>query len=175
MKWDILERESKICSLCDLSKVRDEVSFGEGEKTAKVMFVFSRPCNFRDKEVFAHALGSLDIKEKTGYFTSLIKCEIPNNREVKIEEYEACLKILRAQFSLIRPKIIVCLGRDVVKYMIGSPNAFEDIRGQWIDKKGTLFIGTYGMQDLADDNKKLLMWEDLKRVKEKLYEIDPRV
>lgn len=79
---------------------------------------------------------------------------------------------LREQFKLIKPKIVVCLGSVASTALIGPDAKITAVRGTWIDKKGTLFTGTYHPAALLrDESKKLFMWRDLKAVKERLHEV----
>ena len=171
MKWDILERETSICRLCKLSEIREEVILGQGAKKAQIMFVFSR-ADEEDKKLLNHALASLSFNLEDIYVTSLIKCSIPLQREIQDEEYRACLDILRSEFSLIRPKFVICLGPDVASYLISKQEPFMAMRGQWINKKGTYFLASYGPEDWKDTRMKLSFFEDLKKLKEKTDEIN---
>lgn len=88
------------------------------------------------------------------------------------EEAEACLPYLRYQVSIIRPKIIVCLGATAAKYIIDREARITHIRGIWYERKGYSLIATFHPAALLrDESKKRLFWQDLKMVKAKYDEI----
>ena len=91
------------------------------------------------------------------------------------EEAAACLPYLRAQFVLIRPKILVCLGRTAAMHILRPDIRITRERGIWVEKKGTLILPTYHPSALLRDEtgqKKREAWQDLKSLREKMREMD---
>ena len=94
------------------------------------------------------------------------------NRTPEPSEAQACMNFLRAQFSLVRPKIIVCLGAVAHGNLVSNELSISRARGKWIQKKGVWFLSTFHPAALLrDESKKLPFWQDLKLAKEKLDEI----
>jgi DNA polymerase len=117
-------------------------------------------------------LDALPIRKGDYYIANIVKCRPPGNRVPLEEEAEKCLPFLRNQVSLIRPKIIVCLGATAMKYIIDRNAKITQIRGQWVERKGFWIMPTFHPAALLrDESKKVLMWEDFKKVKQKLEEL----
>ena len=92
-----------------------------------------------DKYLFAIDLD----REKNCYIANIVKCRPPQNRDPLPAESEACMPWLREQFRLLRPKIVVCLGRIAAQRMIRSDFSVTKEHGQFIEKNGILFMGTF--------------------------------
>ena len=94
------------------------------------------------------------------------------NRNPEPDEAEACMPYLRQQFLLIRPKIIVLLGKVACRYVLKTEAPISALRGSWIERKGIWFMPTYHPSALLrDPSKKREAWEDFKAVKAKLKEL----
>jgi uracil-DNA glycosylase family 4 len=181
MTWEQLESNCRECRRCGLAYGRTNVVIGRGCKTAPVMIVGEGPGQKEDEtglpfvgragELLDLALESLGFSENDYYIANIVKCRPENNRTPTEDECEKCLPYLRAQFALIRPKIIVCLGNVATKAMIDKSFQVSKARGIWYTKNGTLFLATYHPAALLrDESKKIEMWEDLRKVKIRLYE-----
>ena len=111
----------KVCPDCDLCKTRTNAVPGEGSPTAEILFVGEGPGFNEDQQgrPFVGAAGkfldemlrSIGLDRSTVYITNVLKCRPPNNRDPLPTEVEACRKYLLRQIELIRPKLIVTLGR----------------------------------------------------------------
>lgn len=183
LSWEETEEKIANCRRCPLCESRTNTVPGVGNRNSIIMFVGEGPGYNEDMqgEPFVGAAGklldkmllSIGIVRKNVYITNVVKCRPPQNRDPLFEEQAACLPYLRAQFKLMRPKIIVCLGRIAAKALIREDFAITRQRGIWYDKKGTLFIATYHPSALLrDESKKKQAWEDLKIIREKLKEFD---
>ncbi len=117
------------CRLCKLCRMRKNPVPGEGSEKAEVMFIGEAPGQREDEmgRPFVGAAGNLLtqlIKEKLGldrsqvYITNVLKCRPPGNRDPELEEIEACGKYLEWQIALIKPKVIVTLGRFSTSYVL---------------------------------------------------------
>ena len=101
-----------------------------------------------------------------------MKCRPPKNRDPQAEEIKKCLPFLRWQVALIKPKIIVCLGRIAATTVIDCNFKITKERGKWIEKNGFWFMPTFHPSAvLRDETKKLPFWEDFKEIKAKLEEL----
>jgi len=180
--WDDLENMIKDCRKCSLCEKRNNIVIGKGSKTADIMFVGEGPGEQEDLQgiPFVGAAGQLLDKmllaagfdESDYYIANVVKCRPPFNRDPLEEEKEACINYLRRQFLLIKPKIIVCLGRISAKAIMDSEFKITKQRGIWYERKGTYIMATFHPSAvLRDESKKRPAWEDMKLIREKLMEI----
>ena len=120
--WEELERDCLLCEKCPLREGRTQVVFGVGNRNAKVLFIGEgpgeqedlqgKPFVGRSGQYLDKLLASVGLtREKDLYIGNIVKCRPPHNRDPLPEEQDACIDWLRAQTALIKPKIIVCLGR----------------------------------------------------------------
>ncbi len=181
--WNELIEECSSCNNCNLGRTRNNVVIGRGNETAPMMLIGEGPGAQEDMQglPFVGAAGQLldlllkaqNITSDQYYIANIVKCRPPGNRIPLEEEAQGCLHFLRKQFKLIEPKIVVCLGGTAVKYIIDKDAKITNIRGNWIEKKGCMFMPTFHPAALLrDESKKILMWQDFKKVKEKLKEIN---
>ena len=177
--WESLENSCHHCTRCALSKGRNRVVFGVGRRDAALMFVGEGPGYHEDMqgEPFVGAAGQLldkmlaaiDLTRQDVYIANIVKCRPPGNRDPLPEERQACLPYLRGQYALIRPKIIVCLGRVAAQSLIDASFKITQQRGKWHERKGVAMVATYHPSALLRDNdKKRPAWEDFKAIKQRL-------
>lgn len=177
--WEQLLNECKNCKRCGLGFSRTNIVIGRGSINAPLMLIGEGPGEQEDKQGLPFVgsagklldllLDALMIKESDYYIANIVKCRPPGNRVPTDDESEKCLPFLRAQVKLIKPKIIVCLGATAMKYIIDRKAMITRIRGQWIERKGYLIMPTFHPAALLrDPSKKMLMFEDFKKVKEML-------
>lgn len=149
-----LEKQANSCHLCELSKSRTKVLFGSGNPKADLMFVGISPNASDDMagDLFTGRVGEMlnDMIEKvigvsttSVYLTNVVKCYPPQNRAVTTSEANTCISYLDAQIRLISPKIIVLLGDEAYKYMIGDSQQIAKIHGNVIKKDNTTLIPTF--------------------------------
>jgi len=180
--WEELYTECLNCNRCSLGNTRTNVVFGRGNVNAPMMFIGEGPGEQEDKQgrpfvgpagkLLDLLLKALMITEDQYYIGNIVKCRPPGNRVPIDDEVEQCLPFLRNQVALIKPKIIVCLGATAAKYIIRKDISITQIRGQWIEKKGYWIMPTFHPAALLrDQSKKVLMFEDFKKVKQKLDSI----
>lgn len=182
MDWDNLIKIISNCTKCPLAQGRTNVVVGRGNRNAPVLFVGEGPGANEDAQglpfvgqagrLLDLALQSTGFTKEDYYIANVVKCRPPENRNPLPEECAACLPYLRAQFKLIKPKIIVCLGSVASTNMIDKEAKITAIRGKWIERGGVLFTATYHPAALLrDPSKKIVMWRDLKSVWDKLTTI----
>ncbi|EDM24510.1 uracil-DNA glycosylase [Caminibacter mediatlanticus TB-2] len=149
-----LENICKNCTLCDLSKTRTNIVFGEGNPKAKLMFIGEGPGEMEDKtgRPFVGRAGKLltkiienvlELSREDVYIANIVKCRPPNNRVPTIEEAESCKPYLIKQIDIINPKILVCLGKTAFMYLMNNNIPISKIRGQIFEYKGKKVIPTY--------------------------------
>ena len=175
------------CTKCGLCETRHSVVFGVGCETADVMFVGEGPGEQEDLkgEPFVGPAGKLlddmlsiiDIsREHNCYIANIVKCRPPHNRDPLETEQDACIDYLRNQVALIRPKIIVCLGRIAAKRLIDPEYRITREHGQWIQKSGVWMTAIYHPSALLRDvSKRPETFDDLLSIREKIKEVGAKV
>jgi len=183
MNWEELENGIKNCKRCGLCNSRTHVVLGRGSKNeGKILFVGEGPGENEDKEGLPFvgqagrkldlALSAIGFNEEDYYIGNVVKCRPPQNREPLPDEVSACLPILRQQFVLLKPKIVVCLGSVALKALINPEGRITADRGVFVTKGGTKFIATYHPAALLrDESKRMDFYNDLKLVKKAMDEI----
>src|SRR4028119_346531 len=148
-----LAGEIRVCPLCRLCETRTQAVPGEGNATARIMFVGEGPGAKEDLEgrPFVGAAGQLlnTLLEQAGiarddvFITNIVKCRPPGNRVPLIDEVEACNDYLMAQIAIIEPKIICPLGSPALKTLLGPDLKITQARCKVFRKSGILFIPLY--------------------------------
>ena len=169
MTLDELEIKCKNCTKCDLCEGRTNLVFGVGKKDADIMLIGEGPGENEDLQgqpfvgrsgqLLDKFLASVDLsRDKNVYIANMVKCRPPKNRDPKPEEQDMCINWLREQFKIIKPKIIVCVGRISAQKLI--------------DKNGTLFMGTYHPAAiLRNPNNKEAAFGDWLALRDKINEL----
>lgn len=186
MDWDKLEQTCLSCRGCGLCETRHNVVFGVGPRNADVMFIGEGPGEQEDLkgEPFVGPAGKLlddmlsiiDLSRENCYIANIIKCRPPNNRDPLDMEQDACIGYLRNQVALIRPKIIVCLGRISAKRLIHPDYRITREHGTWTQKNGVWFTSIYHPSALLRDvSKRPETFDDLLSLREKIRQVGASV
>lgn len=144
----LLREEVGECKRCDLWKTRTHLVFGAGNPEAKVILVGEAPGFYEDKEgiPFVGSAGKflnkllevVSMKREEIYIANILKCRPLKNRDPLPEEIEACSPFLDRQIEIIKPKVVVCLGRFASKYIL---NKFGFLDVESISKiHGKIFV-----------------------------------
>ncbi|MDD6558600.1 MAG: uracil-DNA glycosylase, partial [Faecalibacterium prausnitzii] len=142
------------CTRCELCKTRTNVVFGQGVEDAEVLFVGEGPGQNEDEQglpfvgrsgqLLDKYLFAIDLdRTKNCYIANIVKCRPPQNRDPQPAESEACMPWLREQFRLLKPKIVVCLGRVAAQRMIRADFSVVREHGEFYNKNDILFMATY--------------------------------
>ena len=181
--WEALEQECRNCNRCVLCQGRHNVVFGVGCKTAEILFVGEGPGEQEDLqgEPFVGPAGKLlddmlsivDLDRRENcYIANIVKCRPPRNRDPLETEQEACIGYLRNQVALIKPKIIVCLGRIAAKKLIDPDFRITRQHGQWFKRGEFWMMATYHPSALLRDlGKRPEAFEDLMGLRNKMKEL----
>ena len=187
VNWDELEQKCAACNRCGLCQGRTNVVFGVGDRTADVMFVGEGPGEQEDLQgvPFVGAAGKLldemlciiDLyRESNCYIANIVKCRPPRNRDPEEGEQDACIDYLRNQVALVKPKIIVCLGRIAAKRLIDPEYRITRQHGQWVEKNGIWMTAIYHPSALLRDTaKRPETFEDLLSLREKIREVGAKM
>lgn len=122
-----LEKQIKDCKKCELHKIRTNALCGEGSLNAEILFIGEAPGYNEDLKgkhfigragkIFDEFLDSIKLSREKIYITNVLKCKIPKNERPKQEYIEKCTPYLNEQIKIIKPKIIVPLGRFATNYI----------------------------------------------------------
>ena len=183
MEWETLKAQCLACRSCGLCETRTNVVFGQGAEDAEVLFVGEGPGQSEDEQglpfvgrsgqLLDKYLFAIDLdRKKNCYIANIVKCRPPQNRDPLPEESAACMPWLRQQFQLIRPKIVVCLGRVAAQRMLDPGFSISRDHGKFFDKQGTLFMATYHPAALLryPDNKPAV-FGDFVALRQKITEV----
>ncbi len=186
MDWNALEQTCMGCQRCALADGRHNVVFGVGSRDAEVLFVGEGPGENEDLqgEPFVGRAGKLlddmleliDLdRKKNVYIANIVKCRPPHNRDPLNTEQDACIGYLRNQVALIRPKIIVCLGRIAAMRLIREDYRITREHGQWVEKAGVAMTALYHPAAiLRDPGKRPETFDDLKSLQAKIRQVCSR-
>lgn len=181
--WVTLKNECTQCTKCKLCETRTNVVFGYGNPKAEVMFVGEGPGEQEDLQgkPFVGRSGKLldamlnDVglsREKNIYIGNIVKCRPPKNRDPLPEEQECCINWLRNQVLILKPKIIVAVGRIAAMKIIDPNIKITKDHGKFYKKKKTLMMPTiHPAAILRNPNQKPLVEEDFQNLKNKILEI----
>ena len=183
LEWDGLKQTCYSCTRCGLCETRKNVVFGIGREDADIMFIGEGPGEQEDLkgEPFVGPAGKLlddmlciiDLDRTSNcYIANIVKCRPPKNRDPLPEEQEQCIGYLRNQVAIIRPKIIVCLGRIAACRIISPDFKVTKQHGQWIERNGVYMMGTYHPASLLrNPRQKPECFEDFLALREKIREV----
>ena len=186
LDWKDLETSCCNCTRCGLCETRTNVVFGVGDRTADVMFIGEGPGEQEDLqgEPFVGPAGKLlddmmsiiDLDRTNVYIGNIVKCRPPQNRDPLETEQDACIEYLRNQVALIRPKIIVCLGRIAAKRIIDPEYRITRQHGTWVQKGGIWMTAIYHPSALLRDvSKRPETFDDLLAIRAKIKETGAKV
>ena len=162
-----LKNQCMSCDKCTLSQGRTNVVFGVGNENARIMFVGEGPGEQEDlrSEPFVGKSGQLldkylkliDLdRKKNIYIANIVKCRPPLNRDPSAEEQDVCIEYLRQQVKLIKPDIIVCLGRIAAQRLISPTFKVTAEHGRFIKKGNIHFMGTFHPSALLRNESNLI-------------------
>ncbi len=170
--WAELEAAVRSCTKCPLHATRTQTVFGVGNRRAQWMFIGEAPGGDEDRqgEPFVGRAGKLlnamlfamGLKREEVYIANVIKCRPPGNRDPQPEEVIQCEPYLLRQIELIKPRLIVALGRHAAHSLLKTEVPLGKLRGQRLSYHGTPLIVTYHpaylLRNPADKRK---VWDDL--------------
>ena len=179
LDWESLKKDCLSCTACQLCETRTNVVFGVGAQNAEVLFIGEGPGEQEDLqgEPFVGRAGKLlddmlamiNLDRSKIYIANTVKCRPPKNRDPLPAEEDACIDYLRAQVKLIKPKIIVCLGRIAAMRLIDPNYKITKEHGIWVKKGNFLMTAVYHPALLLrDPRRKEEMLTDMKKIKEQL-------
>lgn len=181
--WEELKETVHSCTGCGLCETRHNVVFGIGREDTDILFVGEGPGEQEDLQgepfvgpagkLLDDMLSILDLDRTSNcYIANIVKCRPPRNRDPLETEQEACIGYLRNQVALIKPKIIVCLGRIAAKKLIDPDFRITRQHGQWFRRGDFWMMATFHPSALLRDvSKRPEAFDDLMSLRSKMKEL----
>jgi DNA polymerase len=171
------ENEVSGCKKCRLCQTRTHTVFGEGDPGAQIFFIGEGPGENEDRsgrpfvgkagQLLEKMINAMGLQREQVYIANIVKCRPPNNREPAPDEVATCTPYLERQLEIIRPRVIVTLGRPAVSHMLQTKVAMGKIRGTWQTWRGIKLMPTfhpaYVLRQYTDETR-AAVWSDLKQV-----------
>ena len=183
--WESLQAECLQCRGCALAETRTNVVFGDGATDAEILFVGEGPGQHEDEQglpfvgrggqLLDEMLSLIGLsREQNFYITNIVKCRPPKNRDPLNTEQDACIGYLWDQMALLRPRIVVCLGRIAAMRLIKPDYKITREHGHWLEKDGVFYTAIYHPAALLrDPSKKPDTFADLRAIRAKIREVCP--
>lgn len=181
---NLLKEKYQACTACPLAtQGRANVVFGHGNPNAKLMFIGEGPGRDEDKQalpfvgragkLLTKIIEAMGIKREDVYISNVVKCRPPQNRAPLPNESQICKQnILFQEIAIIQPQIICTLGATATQELFETPISISKIRGTFTPYKGALLMPTFHPAYLLrNPTKKREVWEDMKKIIDKLEEL----
>jgi DNA polymerase len=147
------ENEVRGCTKCRLCEKRTNTVFGDGTHDARLFFIGEGPGENEDLqgkpfvgragELLNKWIAAMGLQRAQVYIANIVKCRPPGNREPAPDEVATCTPYLQRQLEIIRPQVIITLGRPSAQYMLQSKLSMGKLRGQWHAWRGIKLMPTY--------------------------------
>ncbi len=176
-----VRKELGDCKRCKLHRGRKTIVFGEGNEKATLMLigegpgydedVQGRPFVGRAGQLLTRIIQSMHLQREEVYIANIIKCRPPQNRNPEPDEIESCSPFVRKQIDAIRPRVVCALGTFSAQTLLKTTARISALRGKVYNLDNITVIPTYHPAFLLrNPEKKKDVWEDMKRVLERLRE-----
>jgi DNA polymerase len=173
-------REAEACERCKLCRGRTTVVFGTGDPDADLMFIGEGPGAEEDRQglpfvgpagqLLDKIIQAIGLERPQVYIANIVKCRPPGNRDPQPDEAAACRPFLERQIELVRPKVIVALGRVAAQALLGNDLPLGRMRGRWFTVQGVPTMVTYHPAALLRNRHwKRPTWEDMQAVRDRLH------
>ncbi|MGA2167008.1 MAG: uracil-DNA glycosylase [Terracidiphilus sp.] len=160
------------CTRCPLHKGRNNLVFGDGSPSARLMFVGEGPGADEDAQglpfvgragqLLNNMIAAMGLKREEVYIANIVKCRPPGNRTPEPAEGNTCSPFLFRQIDVIRPQVLVALGATAATYLLGARQPLAGLRGRVHAFRGAQLIVTYHPAYLLrDPRQKKEAWADL--------------
>jgi uracil-DNA glycosylase family 4 len=165
------------CTRCRIAEGRNKVVFGAGNPSAELMFVGEGPGAEEDRqglpfvgaagELLSKIIQAIDRTREQVYIANVVKCRPPGNRDPQPDEVATCRGYLDQQIALVRPRVLVALGRVAAQTLLGNDSPIGRMRGQWFQVQGIPTMVTYHPAALLRNVAlKRPTWEDMQQVRD---------
>ncbi|MCI7808505.1 uracil-DNA glycosylase [bacterium] len=187
LDWIGLKALCGECTRCGLCQTRRNVVFGVGVEDADIMLVGEGPGEQEDLtgipfvgpagKLLDDMLSIIDLDRNTNcYIANIVKCRPPRNRDPLETEQDACIGYLYNQMTLVKPKIVVCLGRIAAMRLIQPDYRITRQHGTWVEKNGIWLTAIYHPSALLRDvTKRPETFDDLLSIREKIRQVGAKM
>jgi len=172
LDWHELKQQVTNCNKCDLSESRKQIVFGEGDINAEWMLVGEAPNQDEDSAakpfvaqsgfLLTEMLRAMGVQRESAYITNIVKCSPPNNKDPKVNELKSCDDYLKRQIELVKPKVILAVGRVAAHALLDTKQAISELRGtvHYMDNIPVVVVyhPAYLLRSLLEKRK---AWQDL--------------
>ncbi len=170
--WDELKQQVNECNKCDLSQFRKQIVFGEGNINAEWMLVGEAPNQDEDSAakpfvaqsgfLLTEMLRAIGVQRESAYITNIVKCSPADNKDPKVNELKSCDSYLKRQIGLVKPKLILAVGRVAAHALLGTKKPISELRGivHYMDDIPVVVVyhPAYLLRSLLEKRK---AWQDL--------------
>ena len=182
--WNRLLSDIEACRACPLREGCSRTVPGEGDRSARLMFIgegpgadedrLGRPFVGRAGQLLTRMIEAIGKTREEVYICNVVKCRPPQNRTPTDEEAAACRPFLQRQIEGVRPRLIVLLGSTAGRCLLGeSFHGVRADRGKWFFRGGSWILPTYHPSALLrDPTLKRAAWVDFKAARDKLAAIE---
>ena len=187
LDWNDLKALCGECTRCGLCQTRRNVVFGVGVEDADIMLVGEGPGEQEDLtgipfvgpagKLLDDMLSIIDLDRNTNcYIANIVKCRPPRNRDPLETEQDACIGYLYNQMTLVKPQIVVCLGRIAAMRLIQPDYRITRQHGTWVEKNGIWLTAIYHPSALLRDvTKRPETFDDLLSIREKIRQVGAKM
>ena len=176
---EALKQEAAACKACPLYKTATNHVFGVGNPAAEIVFVGEAPGEDEDLQgepfvgkagqLLTRIIRAMGLAREDVYIANILKHRPPNNRNPLPEEIRACTPFLDRQMDVIRPRVIITLGKFSTEYLTGNPEGITRVRGRWHEWRGIPLMPTFHPSYLLrNPSAKRQVWDDMKAVLDRL-------
>ena len=167
------------CDRCPLCEQRQNIVFGAGHPSASLVFVGEAPSLDEDEQgspfvgevgsLLDKILGAMKLSRQDVYICNVVKCHPVANRDPQADEISTCETFLKQQLELIKPKMIVALGRFAAHALLKTDTPISKLRGKWGEYESIPVMPTFHPAYLLHNGSaKRPVWEDMKQVMQRL-------
>jgi len=173
--------EVKGCTRCRLCGGRTNTVFGEGDPDARIVFIGEGPGENEDIEgrpfvgrsgnLLNGMISGMGVSREQVFIANIVKCRPPENREPMPDEVATCTPYLQRQLEIVRPKVIITLGKPAIHHLLQTKLALNKLRGQWQMWRGIKVMPTYHpayvLRNYTNETR-AAVWSDLQQVMSEL-------
>lgn len=185
LDWDALEKQVAQCKTCELHRSRTQTVFGVGNRQTNWLFIGEAPGADEDAQgepfvgkagqLLNNMLRAIHLNRENVFIANIIKCRPPGNRDPLPEEMTNCQTFLQHQIQLIKPKLIIAIGRVAAQHLLSTTTPIGKLRGQQFeygDDKIPLIATYHPAYLLRRPREKRQSWQDLQFIQQKMTQLD---
>ena len=180
----VIHDEVRACRACKLAPTRTQTVFARGNPDARLFFIGEGPGADEDRtglpfvgaagQLLDRIIAAMRLSGEQVYIANIVKCRPPNNRVPDHEEMTACTPFLVRQLEVVKPDVIVALGKTAASFLLESKGSMTSMRGRWHAWKGVAVMPTWHpsyvlrVRDDPRSTARAEVWTDMKLVLERL-------